>query len=98
VIAIVRNYMFMSVALRHDRIMMMRVLDACIRSRSTWRIPLQGNRFYAVRITTAEESHTSRATTALHVSRRGVLTLHGKHRQLVATNDDSLTAAEEATQ
>jgi hypothetical protein len=31
-------------------------------------------------------------------SRRGALTLHDKHRPLVATNEDSLTAAEEATQ
>jgi hypothetical protein len=35
---------------------------------------------------------------ALMTSRRGVLTLHDKHRPLVTTNEDSLTAAEEATQ
>jgi hypothetical protein len=30
--------------------------------------------------------------------RRGALTLHDSHRPLVTTNEDSLTAAEEATQ
>ena len=35
---------------------------------------------------------------ALMTARRGALTLPDSHRPLVTTNEDSLTAAEEATQ
>ena len=35
---------------------------------------------------------------ALMTARRGALTLHESHRPLDPTNEDSLTAAEEATQ
>ena len=85
-IAFVRNYVFMSVALRRAHVATMCVVDARMHLRSTCRIPLYRNGSRVERVSSAMGRRTSHVTSAVRESRRGVLTLHDKHRQLVATN------------
>jgi hypothetical protein len=86
VIAFVRNYVFMSVALRRTHVITMCVVDARMHVRSTCRIPLYCSGSRVERVSATDGCRTSHVMSAVRESRRGVLTLHDKHRQLVATN------------